>query len=70
MAERASNPEGAVAGNGANGAHFETVRLKYCERCGALGIQRTGEPGMKAEAEEGCAWCRRSLQWLAMEVRR
>jgi hypothetical protein len=69
MAERASNPAGAVVGDGAAGAHFEAVRLKYCERCGALGIQpvRAGG-GADATPPGHCNACREALRWLAGEV--
>lgn len=47
---------------------LERVQLRYCQRCGALGIDRTADP---ADANaHGCAACREALRWLLPEVRR
>lgn len=46
---------------------LERVQLRYCQRCGALGIDRTTDP---EDAAYGCAACREALRWLLPEVRR
>ena len=70
MNERGS---GWAAGehDGRQGPRFQRMELKYCERCGALGIQRAHEPGLEeGTANQACNACKASLQWLAGEVRR
>lgn len=47
---------------------LERVELRYCRRCGALGIDRTTDH--EDAGARGCAACRRALQWLLPEVRR
>lgn len=47
----------------------ERVELRYCQRCGALGIDRTAAAHEEANTR-GCAACRQALQWLLPEVRR
>ena len=48
---------------------LERVRLRYCQRCGALGIDRTAAEQKEANTR-GCAACRQALRWLLPEVRR
>ncbi len=47
---------------------LERVELRYCQRCGALGIDRTADP--EDANARGCAACRQALRWLLPEVRR
>lgn len=48
----------------------QRMQLKYCERCGALGIQPAQMDMNGGPASAGCGACRESLQWLGREVRR
>jgi hypothetical protein len=69
MAERAGSQADAVEEAGGAGTHFKAVRLKYCERCGALGIQPVRAGGGADATPPGyCAACREALRWLAGEV--
>lgn len=47
---------------------LERVELRYCQRCGALGINRTAD--LQDANARGCAACREALRWLLPEVRR
>lgn len=51
-------------------AHIQRLQLKYCERCGTLGVQpQSGAGSLEAgERAEDCGVCRTSLRWLG-EVR-
>ncbi len=67
MAERAGSRAEGASETGGTGVRFETVRLKYCERCGALGIQSVAQPDSTPPGY--CIACRETLRWLAGEVR-
>ncbi len=50
---------------------FQRMELKYCERCGALGVQRAPDSSsLEAAARPGyCKTCEESLRWLTGETR-
>lgn len=63
---------GQIREDGAGQApNAQRMELKYCERCGALGVQPAGRAGLQQDAAGmGCGACRESLQWLAGGVQR
>lgn len=70
MKER--NQGGEIREHGAGQAQStQRMELKYCERCGALGIHPArGASVEHNSAQAACGACRESLQWLTGGVRR
>jgi hypothetical protein len=66
------NRGGEIREHGAGQAlSTQRMELKYCERCGALGIQPARRAGLEQNsAKAACVACRESLQWLTEGVRR
>lgn len=71
MAERTSSPEWPNNEGCVEEPRFERVELKYCERCGVLGIQHVQAPiWLDASGKpRHCNACKESLRWLVAEVR-